>query len=147
MEAGKEDIRFMNMALDEAAQAFEEGEVPIGSVITCNGKVIARGHNRVEALKDITAHAEMLTITAASTYLQAKILSQCCMYVTVEPCAMCATAIGNAQIGRLVYGTSEEKYGYRKLAPNVLHKRCTVIEGIKSEEAKDLMVSFFKRRR
>ncbi|MFC4666875.1 nucleoside deaminase [Falsiporphyromonas endometrii] len=142
-----EDTRFMDIALAEARQAYSEGEVPIGAVIVCNGQVIAKGHNQVESLTDITAHAEMLTITSASNFLNAKILSRCTIYVTIEPCAMCATAIGNAQIGRLVYGASEEKYGYRRWAPEVLHKSCKVVQGIRADEAKQLMVSFFKERR
>ena len=115
------DEQFMRQALAEARQALQRDEVPIGAVVVCAGRIIGRGHNLTETLTDATAHAEMQAITAASQYLGGKYLPDCTLYVTVEPCVMCAGAIGWAQVGRLVYGAPDEKRGYRRFAPQALH--------------------------
>lgn len=142
-----DDIRFMKMALDEAKKAMEMDEVPIGAVIVSNGIIIARAHNYTEHLIDITAHAEMQAITAASSKLGGKYLTDCTIYVTVEPCVMCAGALGWAQIGRVVYGADDDKRGYRKFAPNALHVKTKVESGVMKEECAALMSSFFKQKR
>lgn len=141
------DEAYMSKALAEATAAMEEGEVPVGAVIVCGGRVIARAHNQTEALNDVTAHAEMLAITAAANYLGGKYLTGCAMYVTVEPCAMCAGAMCWAQIGRLVYGASDEKRGYTVAAPHALHPRTSVSSGVRGDECRRLMQEFFKKRR
>ena len=142
-----DDIRFMKMALDEAKKAMEMDEVPIGAVIVSNGIIIARAHNYTEHLTDITAPAEMQAITAASSKLGGKYLTDCTIYVTVEPCVMCAGALGWAQIGRVVYGADDDKRGYRKFAPNALHVKTKVESGVMKEECAELMSSFFKQKR
>jgi hypothetical protein len=141
------DERFMRMALAEAEAAYSEGEIPIGAVVVCQGRVIARAHNQTETLGDVTAHAEMLAITAAAAALGGKYLPDCSLYVTVEPCAMCAGAMGWAQIGRVVYGADEEKRGYTRLAPMTLHPKATVTRGVLAEECKALMQAFFRDKR
>ncbi len=143
----QQDERFMRMALKEAEKAYDEGEIPIGAVIACQGRIIARAHNQTETLRDVTAHAEMLAITAAADQLGGKYLQQCTLYVTVEPCVMCAGALGWAQVGRVVYGAAEEKRGYRRYAPKALHPKAEVVEGVLGEECKELMVAFFRSRR
>ncbi|MDE6669383.1 MAG: nucleoside deaminase [Muribaculaceae bacterium] len=148
--SAQQDERLMREALAEAQQAGEAGEVPVGAVIALNGRVIARGHNLTETLCDVTAHAEILAITAASSHLGGKYLPQCTLYVTVEPCAMCAGALGWSQIGRIVYGTADPRRGFRRLcAPGEtpLHPRTVVSEGVLADECRSLMQSFFKRRR
>ena len=148
--SAQQDERLMREALAEAQQAGEAGEVPVGAVIALNGHVIARGHNLTETLCDVTAHAEILAITAASSHLGGKYLPQCTLYVTVEPCAMCAGALGWSQIGRIVYGTADPRRGFRRLcAPGEtpLHPRTVVSEGVLADECRSLMQSFFKRRR
>lgn len=137
----------MRMALDEARRALDEGEVPIGAVITCQGRVIARAHNLTETLRDVTAHAEMQAITMAANELGGKYLPQCTLYVTVEPCPMCAGALGWAQMKRIVYGCADEKRGYREYAPRVLHPRATVTAGILEADCRELMQTFFKQKR
>jgi tRNA(adenine34) deaminase len=137
----------MRRALDEARQALEEGEIPIGAVVVAKGRIISRAHNQTETLNDVTAHAEMLAITAASNALGGKYLTDCTLYVTVEPCPMCAGAIGWAQVPRIVYGAADEKRGYRRYAPNVLHPRANAIGGILEEECRQLMLDFFKSKR
>ena len=137
----------MRMALDEARRALDEGEVPIGAVITCQGRVIARAHNLTETLRDVTAHAEMQAITMAANELGGKYLPQCTLYVTVEPCPMCASALGWAQMKRIVYGCADEKRGYREYAPRVLHPRATVTAGILEADCRELMQVFFKQKR
>ena len=122
-EQRKQDERFMQMALKEAEAAQREGEIPIGAVIVCRDRIIARAHNLTETLTDVTAHAEMQAITAAANLLGGKYLADCTLYVTVEPCVMCAGAIGWAQIGRVVYGTPDEKRGFQRFAPEALHPR------------------------
>lgn len=141
------DEYFMKQALQEAQIAEEEGEIPIGAVIVCDGKIIAKAHNETERLNDVTAHAEMLAITAATNILGAKYLTGCTLYVTVEPCAMCAGAIGWSQLSAIVYGASDEKRGYRKYAPNVFHPKAVVKEGTMEDECAEKMRQFFKSRR
>lgn len=148
MEEQKEkDVRFMRKALAEAAKAREQGEIPIGAVIVCQGRIIARGHNLTERLHDVTAHAEMLAITSAANELQGKYLDDCTLYVTVEPCTMCAGAIGWAQIRRIVYGATDTKRGYHIFAPHVFHPQAIVTAGILESECSEMMKSFFKERR
>lgn len=142
-----DDSHYMKQALAEARKAFEQDEVPIGAVIVCNGRIIARAHNLTETLNDVTAHAEMQAITAAATNIGGKYLNNCTLYVTVEPCPMCAGAIGWSQLGRLVYGASDEKRGYQRYAPNVLHPKTEVTSGIEAEEATALMKKFFNGKR
>ena len=141
------DEQYMRRALDEARQALEEGEIPIGAVVVAKGRIISRAHNQTETLNDVTAHAEMLAITAAANALGGKYLTDCTLYVTVEPCPMCAGAIGWAQVPRIVYGAADEKRGYRRYAPNVLHPRANAIGGILEEECRQLMLDFFKSKR
>jgi len=137
----------MRMALDEARQALLQGEVPIGAVIVCKGRVISRAHNLTETLTDVTAHAEMQAITSAANMLGGKYLTDCTLYVTVEPCVMCAGAIGWAQMPRIVYGAADEKRGFRRFAPKALHPRATTTGGILEEECRQLMVDFFRKKR
>ena len=146
-EQQKKDERYMQMALDEAHQAYEAGEIPIGAVIVCKDRVISRAHNLTETLCDVTAHAEMQAITAAANTLGGKYLTECTLYVTVEPCAMCAGAIGWAQIPRIVYGASDEKRGYHDLAPLAMHPKATVTSGVLEEDCRQLMQQFFKNKR
>lgn len=144
------DEYYMRMALAEAQVAFDEGEVPVGAVIVVNGKVIARAHNRTEALTDITAHAEMQAITSACEYLGGKYLPECTIYVTVEPCIMCAGALGWSQIGRIVYGTPDEKKGffsYYNYVRTPIHPKTDITEGVLEDECRELMQSFFKKLR
>lgn len=146
-EQRKQDEQFMQKALAEAHAAYDEGEVPIGAVVVCQGRIIARAHNQTETLNDATAHAEMLAITAAAAQLGGKYLPQCTLYVTVEPCPMCAGAMGWAQVSRIVYGAGDEKRGYQRYAPNVLHTKATVTGGVLEEECRQLMQQFFKAKR
>lgn len=146
-EQQKKDERYMQMALDEAHQAYEAGEIPIGAVIVCKDRVISRAHNLTETLCDVTAHAEMQAITAAANTLGGKYLRECTLYVTVEPCAMCAGAIGWAQIPRIVYGAPDEKRGYHDLAPRAMHPKATVTSGVLEEDCRQLMQQFFKNKR
>lgn len=142
-----QDIVFMRQALIEAKEAEKKNEVPIGAVIVCGGKIIARAHNLTETLTDVTAHAEMQAITSAANYLGNKYLMDCTLYVTVEPCIMCAGALGWSQIGRIVYGTSDEKRGYTIFSPEALHPKTEVTSGILSEECRNLIQEFFKGKR
>ncbi|MCQ2245196.1 MAG: nucleoside deaminase [Bacteroidaceae bacterium] len=142
-----DDIRFMKMALDEAQRAFVKGEIPVGAVVVCKGRVIARCYNLTETLTDVTAHAEMQAITAAANTLGGKYLNECTLYVTVEPCVMCAGAIGWSQMGRLVYGASDEKRGFQRFAPQALHPKTQVLSGVLADEAADLMKRFFQLKR
>ena len=143
----EEDERFMREALREADRAWDEDEIPVGAVVVCNGRVIGKGHNLTEKLHDVTAHAEMQAITAAAEYLGGKYLDNCTLYVTVEPCVMCAGAIAWSQMGRLVYGTSDDKRGYMRYAPEALHPKTQVVKGVLADEAAERMKMFFKRRR
>lgn len=146
-----EDLAYMSRALEEAECAFEEGEVPVGAVIVGpSGRILARAHNLTERLNDVTAHAEMQAITAAAEALGGKYLTDCTIYVTVEPCAMCAAALGWAQIGRIVYGASDAKRGYRKVYGSdrgPLHPRTMVTAGVMADECGELMTEFFRKLR
>lgn len=137
----------MTQALVEAKLAGERNEVPIGSVIVCQGRIIARGHNLTETLTDVTAHAEMQSITAAAGFLGGKYLIDCTLYVTVEPCVMCAGALGWSQISRIVYGASDEKRGFQRFAPHALHPKTEVVSGVLKEECSKLVKDFFKKKR
>ena len=143
----KDDERFMSMALDEARLAMSEGEIPVGAVMVCRGRVVARAHNQTEVLNDVTAHAEMIAITSAANLIGGKYLTDCTLYVTVEPCSMCASALGWAHVSRVVYGASDEKRGYRRLAPSVLHPKTIVSAGVLSDDCAALMKEFFRERR
>ena len=141
------DERYMRKALEEARRAFDADEIPVGAVVVCGDQIIARGHNLTEMLHDVTAHAEMQAITAATEYLGGKYLTDCTLYVTVEPCIMCAGALGWCQIPRVVYGAADEKRGFRRFAPQALHPRCEIVPGVLQEECAALMKSFFQKRR
>ena len=141
------DIRYMQLALAEAEQAFAMGEVPVGCVIVAGDQIVGRGHNLTETLDDVTAHAEMQAITAAAGSLGGKYLTQCTLYVTVEPCVMCAGAIGWSQIRRVVYGAADEKRGFTTFAPRALHPKCTITSGILEADCRQLMQSFFAKKR
>ena len=141
------DEYFMRQALQEAQLAFEEDEVPVGCIITCRNKVIARTHNLTETLHDVTAHAEMQAITAAAEALGGKYLDTCTLYVTVEPCIMCAGAIGWSQMGRVVYGACDEKRGFENFAPKAFHPKTEVVSGVLENECAELMKNFFKSKR
>ncbi len=141
------DEEFMRRALVEAQAAFDRDEIPVGAVIVCNDRIISRAHNLTEVLHDVTAHAEMQAITAGADALGGKYLKDCTLYVTVEPCVMCAGAIGWAQISRVVYGAADDKRGYTKYAPEALHPKTTVTSGVLQDECSALMQNFFKRKR
>ena len=147
MEKNQEDIIYMKQALAEAKAAAAEGEVPIGAVIACNGRIIARGHNMTERLNDATAHAEMIAITAATEALGGKYLQDCTLYVTVEPCPMCAAATCWAQLGRLVYGAPDPRRGYTLFSPSLLHPKTQVRAGVMEDDCSALMIEFFKNKR
>jgi tRNA(adenine34) deaminase len=142
-----DDEKYMRLALQEAQEALRRDEVPIGCVIVCEGRIIGRGHNLTETLQDVTAHAEMQAVTAATQTLGGKYLQGCTLYVTVEPCVMCAGAIGWAQVARVVYGASDDKRGYTRFAPAALHPKCTVTAGVLEDECRTLMQEFFQRKR
>lgn len=146
-EQQKKDEMYMQRALDEARLAFDEGEIPIGAVVVCRDRIIARTHNLTETLCDVTAHAEMQAITAAANTLGGKYLTDCTLYVTVEPCPMCAGAIGWAQIPRIVYGAPDEKRGYGLIAPKAFHPKATVVAGVLEDECREIMQSFFRLKR
>lgn len=141
------DEKFMRMALAEAYEAGAAGEIPIGAVVVCRDKIIARAHNLTETLHDVTAHAEMQAITAAADSLGGKYLKGCTLYVTVEPCVMCAGALGWSQIERVVYGAADEKRGFSRFAPEALHPKTTVVSGVLEEDCRQLMQDFFKNKR
>ena len=144
----QKDERFMRMALEEARQAFEADEVPIGAVVVCNGRVVGRGHNMTETFNDVTAHAEMQAITAAVNTLGGKYLPECTLYVTVEPCLMCAGAIGWSQVSRIVYGAGDSKRGYATFTHRQpFHARATITAGVLENECAELMKTFFARKR
>lgn len=142
-----DDERFMKAALTEAQAAYDEGEIPVGAVIVAGGRIIARAHNLTETLCDVTAHAEMQALTMAASALGGKYLSGCTLYVTVEPCIMCAGAIGWAQVSRIVYGAPDEKRGYALYAPKAFHAKATVTRGVLEDECRTLMQRFFQERR
>ncbi|MBK8044649.1 MAG: nucleoside deaminase [Haliscomenobacter sp.] len=142
-----DDEYFMQEALKEARYAYEEEEIPVGAVVVCEGRIIARGRNATERLQDVTAHAEILALTAASNYLGSKYLPDCTLYVTLEPCPMCAGALAWAQVGRLVYGADDEKRGFMRFGKALLHPKTRVECGILEEPCRRLMVAFFQGRR
>jgi len=146
-EQQKADERYMRMALTEAEAAVDAWEIPIGAVVVCGGRVLARAHNLTEMLHDVTAHTEILAFPAAANELGGKYLTDCTLYVTVEPCPMCAVALGWSQLARLAYVAADEKRGYRAFAPHVLHPRTTVTGGILEEVCRQLMQDFFRDRR
>jgi tRNA(adenine34) deaminase len=143
----RDDERYMRLALDEAHKALERDEVPIGAVVVARGRVVGRGHNLTETLCDVTAHAEMQAITAAAATLGGKYLTDCTLYVTVEPCLMCAGAIAWSQMARVVYGARDDKRGYHTFCDNPLHKKTTVTTGVLADECAQLMIDFFKNKR
>ena len=146
-EQQKADERYMRMALNEAHSAMAAGEIPIGAVIVCKDRVVAHAHNLTETLCDVTAHAEMQAITSAANLLGGKYLTDCTLYVTVEPCVMCIGAIGWAQISRIVYGAADEKRGFNTYAPRAMHPKATVVGSILEDECRQLMQDFFKDKR
>lgn len=141
------DIRFMNEALKEARYALSDGEIPIGAVVVWRDSIIARGHNMTEKLHDTTAHAEMLALTAATEAIGGKYLQDCTLYVTIEPCPMCAGALNWAQVGRIVYGAADPRRGYSLFTPSLLHPRTEVSSGVLADECSALVQDFFKARR
>jgi len=141
------DEYFMKIAYQEAMLAYENGEVPVGAVVVCKNQVIAKAHNLVERLDDVTAHAEMQAITSASNFLGGKYLTDCTMYVSLEPCIMCAGALFWSQIDRLVFGAIDEKRGFLSLKKNILHPKTEIVSGILQNECSDLIISFFKEKR
>ena len=141
------DDHFMKEALKEAQKAFDKDEVPVGAVVVCDNQIIARAHNMTETLNDVTAHAEMLAFTAATDYLGGKYLDECTLFVTLEPCPMCAGASYWTQLKKIVYGASEPKRGFSSFSDNLLHPKTTVVSGIKQEECGDLIRQFFKAKR
>lgn len=141
------DLYFMRQALLEAEKAGARDEVPIGAVIVCQDRIIARGHNLTETLTDVTAHAEMQAITAAAQFLGGKYLVDCTLYVTVEPCVMCAGALGWSQISKVVYGASDEKRGFSHFAPAALHPKTQIVSGVLEQECSDIVKQFFKKKR
>ena len=143
----QKDEQYMRNALAEAEAALAAGEVPIGAVIVSNDRIVARGHNLTETLSDVTAHAEMQAITSAENYFGGKYLADCTLYVTVEPCVMCAGAIGWAQIRRVVYGAPDEKRGFTRFAPGALHPKATVTAGVLEEDCRRLLQDFFNAKR
>ena len=136
---------YMKQALNEAETALEEGEIPIGAVIVCENRIIAKAHNQTERLQDITAHAEMLAITSAQNYLGSKYLNECILFVSLEPCNMCGGALFWSQIGRVVYAASDEKRGYSQTSKNILHPKTKVQSGLMSSHAEVLIEEFFKK--
>jgi tRNA(adenine34) deaminase len=145
--SGGTSEKYMQAALDEAGKAFERDEIPVGAVVVCNDTIIARAHNLTETLNDPTAHAEMQAITAAANWLGGKYLANCTIYVTLEPCAMCAAAIGWSQASRLVYGTSDPKKGYTLVQGTLLHPKTVVEKGMLGDQCSELLVKFFKSKR
>lgn len=141
------DEYFMNEALKEAHKAFDDDEVPVGAVVVCENRIIARGYNQTERLNDVTAHAEMIATTAAANNLNSKYLNECTIYVTLEPCVMCAGAIAWAQYGKLVFATSDEQKGFTLLQGKVLHPKTKIASGIMAEFASELLVKFFEKKR
>lgn len=142
-----DDQYFMRQALIESERAFEEDEVPVGAVIVINNRIIARAHNLTETLNDVTAHAEMQAITAAANVLGGKYLKECTLFVTVEPCPMCAGALGWSQIGRIVYGAADEKRGYSQFSDKLLHPKTSVTNNILASDCSAIMKKFFTKKR
>ena len=148
MEINREkDEKYMRLAIEEAKLALAADEVPIGAIIVAGGRIVGRGHNLVETLVDVTAHAEIQAITAASSTIGGKYLNDCTLYVTVEPCPMCAGALAWSQIGRIVYGASDAKRGFSTISNNMLHPKTVVTAGVLHEECERLMTDFFAKLR
>jgi tRNA(adenine34) deaminase len=147
MRSSLSDEYFMKQALAEAQKAYDEGEVPVGAVVVCDNRIIARAHNQTERLNDVTAHAEIVALTAAADYLGSKYLDECTLYVTLEPCNMCAGALAWAQLGRLVYAASDEKRGFMKFGKEMLHPKTKLELGILQEDCSELIKRFFKEKR
>ncbi len=142
-----DDNYFMQQALAEAKKAEKEDEIPVGAVVVCQNKIIARAHNQTERLTDVTAHAEMLAITSATSYLSAKYLDTCTLYVTLEPCVMCTGALAWAQIQKIVFGATDEKRGFSRVKPSILHPKTEVVSGVLAKECSDLLLNFFQKKR
>ncbi len=147
LETYKVHEQMMKKALQEAEYAFEREEVPVGAIVVCRGQIIAKAYNQVEQLTDVTAHAEMIAVTSAANYLGAKYLNECSLYVTLEPCLMCASALKWAQLGHLIYGASDQKQGFTSIPGGVLHPKTQLIGGILEPECSDLLRKFFELRR
>ena len=147
MENNNPDILFMKEALKEANKALEKDEVPIGAVVVCAGKVIARAYNLTETLNDATAHAEMQAITMATSTIGGKYLDKCTLYVTVEPCPMCAAALAWSQVKRVVYGAPDEKRGFSKFTPSLMHPKTEITSGIMAQECSKIVTDFFRSKR
>ena len=147
METESLDLQYMKAALAEAEAGMQEGEIPVGAVVVCRGRIIARAHNLSERLNDPTAHAEMQAITAATNYLGGKYLDSCTIYITLEPCVMCAGALAWSQVARVVYGAGDEKRGFLTLGRPILHPKTELTGGILSDECGKLLIEFFKTRR
>jgi len=141
------DEYFMYKAYQEALLALKEDEIPVGAVVVCNNKIISKCHNQTELLNDVTAHAEMLAITSTAATLGGKYLQQCCIYVTLEPCIMCAGALAWSQIGRIVYGAQDDKRGYSRVKPDILHPRTIVKSGVLADKCAELLINFFQNKR
>lgn len=141
------DSYFMQKALQEAKTAFNKGEVPVGAIIVSDNRIIAKAHNLTESLNDVTAHAEMQAITSAANILGGKYLKKCTLYVTIEPCTMCASGLALAQIGKIVYGASDEKMGYSLYAPGILHPTTKIKNGVLEEQCRDVIQKFFLNKR
>ena len=141
------DQNLMKQALAEAQEAARKGEIPVGAIIVHNNRIVARAHNLTEQLIDVTAHAEMQAITSAANFIGGKYLKDCTIYVTLEPCVMCAGALAWAQIGKIVYGAQDEKRGYSFFAPNVLHPKTEVVSGVLEKECSEIVKEFFKKKR
>ena len=146
-EQNKKDEEYMRKALMEAQRAFDEDEIPVGAIIVCQDKIVSRAHNLTEMLHDVTAHAEMQAITSGANMLGGKYLKDCTLYVTVEPCVMCAGAIGWSQMGRVVYGAADPKRGFAVFAPKAMHPKTEVVSGVLADECGALMKEFFRRKR
>ncbi|MBP3353264.1 MAG: nucleoside deaminase [Bacteroidales bacterium] len=143
----EQDKKYMELAYKEAVEAYDNDEIPVGAVVVCNGRVVARAHNLTETLNDVTAHAEMQAITAAANELGGKYLNNCTLYVTLEPCIMCAGAIGWSQLGRLVWGADDLKRGFSRYAPDALHPKTEVTKGVMEEKCSEIIKEFFKQKR
>jgi tRNA(adenine34) deaminase len=141
------DDYFMREALKEAKKAFDADEIPVGAIVVCNNRIIARAHNLTERLNDVTAHAEMQAITSAANFLNGKYLNECTMYITLEPCVMCAGALSWSQIGKIVYGASDTKRGFNLVGNKILHPKTELISGIIADECSELLKTFFQKKR
>ena len=147
MENILNDNYFMTQALKLAQQAYDEDEIPVGALVVCENKIIGKGYNQTERLTDVTAHAEMLALTSAFSALNSKYLKECTLYVTLEPCVMCAGALYWSQISRIVFGASDEKRGYQRLNPEIIHPKTEIISGVMAQESEQLMKKFFQAKR